>query len=134
MYRGLCIIPISRKKKDEGEVSDILNIPYLDLIIRYADRNQYAVMYLSKTSGLVYYDSYIKYENNKVMNIELWSSIVAEQVLRLCLDINTSKVILMNINKNGGYSELSKKIQRKGLAVENPIQGYKEDILNIILG
>lgn len=133
MYKGLCIVPISRKKKDEGCVGDIINVSYLDLIVRYADKNQYAIMYLSKTKGLVYYDSYIDYESNKVINMELWEAIVSEQILRMCLDINVPKVVLMNLNKIG-YKGLTDKIRRRGLTVENPIQGYKEDILNVILG
>ena len=113
-------------------VSDILNIPYLDLIIRYAEKNQYAVMYLSKTNGLVYYDSYIECENSYITNLKLWSAIVSEQVLRMCLDINVPKVVFMNHNKRG-YEELIYSVRKRGLTVETPIQGYKESVLNIIL-
>lgn len=131
-YEGICIIPISRIKNESGEVADIIDVTYLDSIIRYADRKNLAVMYLSFSIGLVYYDTYIQNESRSFTLNKIWYAVVSEQVVRACLSYGVSKVYLMN-NVRYGYDNLSKSIERRGVKVISPILGYKEDVIPKLL-
>lgn len=126
MYRGVCVIPIKRKKLSEGLVYELIDDKNLGAIIDYSNKKGLYVVYLSESNGIVYYDSYIKERNKRVKKNKLWSVIIGEQIFRLCFSYSVTEVYLMNTSRYE-YKILKEFLRHKGLRVYNPIEGYKED-------
>lgn len=123
-YQGICVVPIVRKSLATGLVQDIIQIDYFDSLIGYANRHGLVTVYLSKAQGIVYYDSYIKYELERPIDLDLWQSVVAEQVSRLCVQHMTPKVHLMCTGIRD-FSGMIPKLKARGVQVETPILGYR---------
>lgn len=131
-YNGICIVPVQRKSLATGTVQEILSLSYLDALIDYANRKSLAVLYLSKSAGIVHYDDFIQYEPDVPVNLNLWQSVVAEQIGRLCIQFSTPEVHLM-CQTRVEYEGIVSKLRSRGVRVTTPILGYKSNVVSRVL-
>jgi hypothetical protein len=92
-------------------------------------------MYISSTKGLTYSDDYLENEIDSKYHgkdLSLWSHIVAEQIIRLCIEYSVSETYFMIRNRKE-YLEIRSILKRSGISVNTPIMGYKTSIVDKLL-
>lgn len=126
-YEGLCLVPIKVSGNASGRVCDIISNSLLPEILKFAERKNLAVMYLSNIHGLVYYDTFLTNESmrQRPKQIQLWTRLVAEQIYRECIELSVTKIFYMGNNFRGLDISLKYTIIGYGLRFEFPLSGMR---------
>lgn len=123
LYKGIVIIPLNRRKLSCGVVKDLVNVPYYLDLVQYANRNNYTILYLTYSRGIVSYDTFLDGEVIRPLT-DLWCKIVYEQLIRSCIICGTFNLIFM-VRYSNELFKLVDYIEGKGFTIKTPIKGLK---------
>jgi len=131
-YKGLAVVPVSlsyveKHKKVVKPIKKLIqnNVYYIDLIFSLQVLG-YDIIYFNTETGLLYYDDNISkmtcFDNAKN---ELWQGIITEEIVRLCIDLGTIRVIFLGGSVK--YKPLIERMRKSGLIVKSPFIGVKRE-------
>lgn len=128
---GICVIPEGRTNKSCKEVGypyEVTDIKLLPEILEYSRRNRLNVFYLSTKEGISYADDIISKPSYSVSKLsdtdwKKWSSIIAEEIARKCIQCQTYKVYIMCRAKYNNLDLVLKLLSSRGVEVVMPILG-----------
>jgi len=132
IYNGIVIIPLRKRTVSAGYVKDLIGVSYIDDIFNYSKRKNFAVLFLSYSKGVVFYDTFL---DNEVIisNVsDIWCKVVSEQIFRTGVMCNTSNIYLF-VKHSKELDKLPKYLVERGLKVKTPIKGFTDDIIPKLL-
>ena len=130
-YNGIVIVPLRKRNVSSGYVKDLVGLSYIGNIFNYSKRKNFAVLYLSYSKGIVFYDTFL--EREVITDVsDLWYKVVSEQIFRTCVLCSTSNVYLF-IKHSRELENLPKYLVDRGIKVKTPIKGFMDNIIPKLL-
>lgn len=119
-----------RKGKRRGRY-----IGYMEDVIKFCMSNHLDLYFLTYSRGLVTLEDELENEVSikDDINLLLWASIVSEQTYRVCVDIHSLDVYLLN-KEISNYRQYVGFMKQKGILVHQPIVGMRRSFIPSALG
>lgn len=135
-FKGLCIVPVIKRVPFTGKVKDAVRyIGYMEDITKFCMSNHLDLYFLTYSRGLVTLEDELENEVSIKgdTNLLLWSSIISEQAYRVCVDIHSLDVYLLN-KEISNYRQCVGLMRQKGMFVHQPILGMRRSFIPSALG